>query len=99
MQLKYFLKVKTNLSDRFTAMGALAGLYNALFKRTSTFALFVGVGVIGVRDHSTTHIRFRFTKSSFDLIECFHVFSLRGSSMPRLTISGRQKTRGNCGRT
>ena len=102
MQLKYSLKKwrpTFHLSDRFTAMGALAGLYNGLFKRTSTFALFIGVGVIGVRDHSATHIRFRFTKFSLDLIGCFHVFSLRGPSMPRLTISGSPKTRGNCGRT
>ena len=29
-------------------MGLLAGIYNGLFKRTSTFALCIGVGVIGV---------------------------------------------------
>ena len=29
-------------------MGLLAGVYNGLFKRTSTFALCIGVGVIGV---------------------------------------------------
>jgi len=28
-------------------MGLLAGIYGSLFKRTSTFALCIGVGVIG----------------------------------------------------
>ena len=32
-------------------MGLLAGIYSGLFKRTSTFALCIGVGVIGVSCH------------------------------------------------
>ena len=36
---------RQNLSD----MGVLAGIYNGLFKRTSTFTLCICVGALGVR--------------------------------------------------
>ena len=71
-------------------MGALAGLYSGLFKRTSTFTLAICVGAVGVSLNYLKYLKSdHFTKFLFS--------SREGLTHLQITF-GRPKIRENCGK-